>query len=118
VAYLSYAIHNAAQPTKAAAEPSRLPDGEPATQPCTIAELDDTRCRWPLADVHQVATMFCGAGTARAFLLRAAQEDRAFLNSGNALALSINNAPGRRRSRRGRRRFRCGSRRSSSVFSS
>jgi GcrA cell cycle regulator len=29
-------------------------------QPCSIIELDDSRCRWPLGEVHQVAVLFCG----------------------------------------------------------
>ena len=29
-------------------------------QPCSIIELDDSRCRWPLGEVHRVATWFCG----------------------------------------------------------
>ena len=27
---------------------------------CSLVELDDGQCRWPLGDVHQVATQFCG----------------------------------------------------------
>jgi GcrA cell cycle regulator len=29
-------------------------------RPCTLHELDDSRCRWPLGEVREVATMFCG----------------------------------------------------------
>jgi hypothetical protein len=32
-------------------------------QPCALLELDDGRCHWPLGDVHQVATLFCGGAT-------------------------------------------------------
>jgi hypothetical protein len=32
-------------------------------QPCALLELDDRRCHWPLGDVHQVATLFCGGAT-------------------------------------------------------
>ena len=39
-----------------AAKPAPL-DG---TVPCSIIELDDSRCRWPLGEVHRVATWFCG----------------------------------------------------------
>ena len=27
---------------------------------CSLVELDDGQCRWPLGDAHQVATQFCG----------------------------------------------------------
>ena len=27
---------------------------------CSLVELDDGQCRWPLGDVYQVATQFCG----------------------------------------------------------
>ena len=37
----------------------RLPD----MRPCALIELDDGRCHWPLGDVHQVATLFCGGAT-------------------------------------------------------
>jgi hypothetical protein len=37
-----------------------LPDMQ---QPCALLELDDGRCHWPLGDVHQVATLFCGGAT-------------------------------------------------------
>ena len=30
------------------------------TQPCSIRELDDSRCHWPLGELHQVAVLFCG----------------------------------------------------------
>ena len=29
-------------------------------QPCSILELDDSRCHWPLGGMHEVATLFCG----------------------------------------------------------
>jgi GcrA cell cycle regulator len=28
--------------------------------PCSILELDDSRCHWPLGEVHKVAALFCG----------------------------------------------------------
>ena len=31
-----------------------------AMQPCTLIDLDDGRCHWPLDLGHQVATLFCG----------------------------------------------------------
>jgi GcrA cell cycle regulator len=27
---------------------------------CSLRELDNSQCRWPLGDVYQVATQFCG----------------------------------------------------------
>ena len=32
-------------------------------QRCSLLELDNGQCRWPLGDVHQVATLFCGGLT-------------------------------------------------------
>ena len=29
-------------------------------RPCSILELDDSRCHWPLGEVHKVAALFCG----------------------------------------------------------
>jgi GcrA cell cycle regulator len=29
-------------------------------RPCSLLELDDSRCHWPLGDAEAVATMFCG----------------------------------------------------------
>ncbi len=43
--------------------PSPLDDSL-AMQPCTIYELDATRCRWPLGEMHQVAMLFCGGAAA------------------------------------------------------
>jgi hypothetical protein len=31
------------------------------TAPCPLLELDDSRCHWPLGEVHKVAVLFCGA---------------------------------------------------------
>lgn len=28
--------------------------------PCSILELDDTRCHWPLGEVHEISTEYCG----------------------------------------------------------
>jgi len=30
------------------------------TQPCSIYELDENRCHWPLGSIEERATMFCG----------------------------------------------------------
>jgi hypothetical protein len=35
-------------------------DDSPAMQPCSILELDITRCHWPLGPIDEVATEFCG----------------------------------------------------------
>ena len=45
--------------------PKLLPpvDDSLATQPCSILELDDRRCHWPLGNVNEVATRFCGGVT-------------------------------------------------------
>ena len=32
--------------------------------PCSILELDDSRCRWPLGEVHNGAVWFCGDSAA------------------------------------------------------
>jgi hypothetical protein len=39
-----------------------------AVRPCSFSELDAGRCHWPLGDVHQVATVFCGGNVARGAL--------------------------------------------------
>jgi GcrA cell cycle regulator len=31
--------------------------------PCSILDLDDNRCHWPLGEVHEVAALFCGGAT-------------------------------------------------------
>jgi GcrA cell cycle regulator len=36
-----------------------------AMRPCSISELDDSRCHWPLGDVYKGVTMFCGGKTVR-----------------------------------------------------
>ena len=35
----------------------------PEMRRCSLLELDDGQCRWPLGDVHQVATLFCGGAS-------------------------------------------------------
>jgi GcrA cell cycle regulator len=40
-------------------------DDSLAMRPCSILELDATRCHWPLGEVHEVATLFCGGAPAR-----------------------------------------------------
>ena len=32
----------------------------PDMRRCSLVELDDGQCRWPLGDIYQVATQFCG----------------------------------------------------------
>jgi hypothetical protein len=32
-----------------------------------LVELDDGRCRWPLGDLHRVATLFCGGNAVPGF---------------------------------------------------
>ena len=55
-----------ARPPKMIVPPSPPPrppppdDGVLAMQPCSLAELDDTRCKWPLGDIEAVAVLFCG----------------------------------------------------------
>jgi GcrA cell cycle regulator len=48
--------------------PAKLTHPVDATVPlnmrcCSLVELDDGRCRWPLGDLHQVAAQFCGGDT-------------------------------------------------------
>jgi GcrA cell cycle regulator len=35
-----------------------------AMQPCSILELDDNRCHWPIGNVTEVAMLFCGGAVA------------------------------------------------------
>jgi GcrA cell cycle regulator len=35
-------------------------DDSLAMQSCSILELDQTRCHWPLGEVNAIATEFCG----------------------------------------------------------
>ena len=39
----------------------------PEMRRCSLLELDDGQCRWPLGDVHQVATLFCGGSAVPGF---------------------------------------------------
>jgi GcrA cell cycle regulator len=39
-------------------------DGSLAMQPCSILELDRTRCHWPLGGFSDTAAQFCGGATA------------------------------------------------------
>jgi hypothetical protein len=48
----------------AAALTSRAADSL-AMAPCSIAELDDHRCHWPLGGFHDTAAMFCGGEVVR-----------------------------------------------------
>jgi GcrA cell cycle regulator len=34
-----------------------------AMRPCSLIELDDGRCHWPLGDVNEITTEFCGDAT-------------------------------------------------------
>ena len=36
------------------------PPASLAMRPCSILELDDSRCHWPLGKLHEVAVRFCG----------------------------------------------------------
>ena len=47
-------------PKKPPAPPS---DDGIAMRFCSILELDDARCHWPLGDVYEVAVRFCGGPT-------------------------------------------------------
>ena len=55
-----------AQTTVTSIKPAKPTPPVDATVPppdmrrCSLLELDDGQCRWPLGDVHQVATQFCG----------------------------------------------------------
>ena len=40
-------------------------DDAPEMRPCTINELNDRRCKWPLGQLEQVAVLFCGAEAAK-----------------------------------------------------
>jgi GcrA cell cycle regulator len=35
-----------------------------AIQPCTLIELDDRRCRWPIGETYAIAALFCGGAQA------------------------------------------------------
>ena len=39
----------------------------PEMRCCSLIELDDGQCRWPLGDVHRVATQFCGGDAVPGF---------------------------------------------------
>ena len=41
-------------------QPPPQGDDSPAMQSCSILELDQTRCHWPLGEVNAIATEFCG----------------------------------------------------------
>ena len=40
--------------------PAKTVDDVVEMRPCSILELDATRCHWPLGDVETIAVMFCG----------------------------------------------------------
>ena len=53
-----------AQARRARAKPRIMPppsvDDSLTMRPCSILELDRTRCHWPLGGFHDVAVQFCG----------------------------------------------------------
>ena len=60
-----------AQARRARAKPRIMPpppsppvDDSLAMRPCSILELDRTRCHWPLGGFHDVAVQFCGGAAA------------------------------------------------------
>jgi GcrA cell cycle regulator len=55
------------RPPRTTAEPTIRPQKPTAPnlgllqmRPCSLLELDDGRCHWPLGEMHEVATLFCG----------------------------------------------------------
>ena len=52
------------RPESIMAKPPPLNDSLPM-QPCSILELDQARCHWPLGKVNAIATEFCGGIPAR-----------------------------------------------------
>ena len=36
-------------------------------RPCSLLELNETDCHWPLGEVHEVAVLFCGASKGPGF---------------------------------------------------
>ena len=44
-------------------QPPPQGDDSLAMQSCSILELDQTRCHWPLGEVNAIATEFCGGAT-------------------------------------------------------
>jgi len=57
--------HLVCHPTHLKSAPAKQPPVDDALdmRPCSIIELDDSRCRWPLGDVEAVAVTFCGGAT-------------------------------------------------------
>lgn len=63
----------AAKPGAAPPVPAPAPPLAPAqpiddtlvTRPCTIYELDNTRCRWPLGPINERAILYCGGHALR-----------------------------------------------------
>ena len=52
------------------AKPTPLIDATvlpPDMRRCSLVELDDGQCRWPLGEVHQVAALFCGGAAVPGF---------------------------------------------------
>ena len=49
-----------ASPPQVRIMPPPQVDDSLAMQPCSILELDQTRCHWPLGDIEAVAVLFCG----------------------------------------------------------
>ena len=65
--------HGPAKTTVALIRPAKGTPPIDATVPppdmrrCSLVELDDGQCRWPLGDMHQVATLFCGGAAVPGF---------------------------------------------------
>jgi GcrA cell cycle regulator len=49
--------------------PSALNVIEPplGMRPCSLLELNETDCHWPLGEAHEVAVLFCGASKGPGF---------------------------------------------------
>ena len=62
-----------ANATDTSIRPAKSPPRIDATVPpmemrrCSLVELDDGQCRWPLGDLHRVATLFCGGDAVPGF---------------------------------------------------
>jgi GcrA cell cycle regulator len=54
-------------PPAPAPKPCPASDSPLSAWPCTIIELDNTRCHWPLGPIDEVAVLFCGGEAAEGF---------------------------------------------------
>ena len=65
--------HGPAKTTVTSIRPAKRTPPIDATVPppdmrrCSLVELDDGQCRWPLGDMHQVVTLFCGGAAVSGF---------------------------------------------------